>query len=795
MKLSINKMCRGQGTAYLLAAVSHEVETNIRFSAQSEKGRVLPLEAYHLDDKKDFVYFVLATPLLDTKDIFIKAEEIGLDGELLGIQTRHFSRSRIKWSSRLYYKIDSKQAYRLRDIDRFTYSSQIHIKPMYYSMAKSKHKILVKGIICCPQHETSPSLRLLESDGKEISSFEPFFQKPQAVLYDGVPRIEIGFTARVPDDKKTYCLVASGSEKCRAGFMCFDAPSRDYYRYLHTPSYFRFADFERWDPFAKDRIRKFELASPSDYIVDDGPLFSIVVPLYNTPIAFFKEMVNSVLGQLYQRWELILVNSTPENAKLSAALEQVYDERIHIVGLSKNLGISGNTNAGIEHASGDYIVFFDHDDVLDKLVLFRYAEKIMENPETDVLYCDEDFLTEDGHYINPHFKSDFNIDLLRCHNYITHLLAVRASYVQRLRLRSEFDGAQDYDFLLRLVEITQNIAHIPEVLYHWRMSDTSTAKSSGNKSYAEEAGLRALESHLVRCKLHASAGTSNFSCFYNTRYQVEGSPLVSIVIPNKDSVEVLSRCLKSIDEKTEYRKFEVIIVENNSELDETFEFYRLIEKQYAWIRVVYWPREFNYSKINNFGVHDARGEYLLLLNNDTEVISTSWLDSMLGFCQRDEVGVVGARLLYPDDTVQHAGVAMIYCNDFGEMGGPVHVFGHLDDEDPGYMNRSLFSQDVLIVTGACLMTKKSVYESVGGLTEKYAVAYNDVDYCLKVRREGHLVVYDADALLYHYESFSRGSDKVKERANRFISEQGMLRSDWPECFSESDPYYGRYVLS
>lgn len=275
---------------------------------------------------------------------------------------------------------------------------------------------------------------------------------------------------------------------------------------------------------------------------------------------------------------------------------------------------------------------------------------------------------------------------------------------------------------------------------------------------------------------------------------MKGDPLVSIIIPNKDSSEVLAQCIDSIYVKTEYKNFEIIVVENNSVLPETFEYYRALESEHSSVRVVTWPGEFNYSKINNFGAGFARGDYLLLLNNDVEVISPKWLGSMLGFCQREDVGAVGARLLYPDDTVQHAGVGMIFCKNRGEMGGPVHVFGHLDSGDPGYMNRAVISQDVSIVTGACLMTKRSVFDSVGGLSEQYAVAYNDVDYCLKVRRSGKLVVFDAAAELYHYESFSRGSDEADDKIERFVTEQGRLRMDWPRCFYRGDPSYTKYML-
>ena len=539
------------------------------------------------------------------------------------------------------------------------------------------------------------------------------------------------------------------------------------------------------------RSKRHLLADGKDYDFPNGPKFSIVVPLYHTPVEYFNEMASSVKSQLYSNWELLLINSTPQDEALNKAIAKFEDKRIRVITLDTNLGISDNTNVGIEAACGDYIVFFDHDDVMDKLVLSRYAAEIIHNKSIDALYCDEDLLLEDGTYANPHFKPDFNLDLLRCHNYITHLLCVRSDYARSFELRREYDGAQDYDFILRLAERTSRIAHVPEVLYHWRVSKTSTAGNPSAKSYAQTMGRKALEEHFARQGLRATVEDSEIPFLYRTRYEIKTESLISILIPNKDSVEVLSRCIESIYKKTLYRNYEIIIIENNSEEIGTFEYYERISNQYDNLKVVYWEGEFNYSAINNYGASFAAGRYLLLLNNDIEVISPNWLDSMLGFCQRDDVGIVGAKLLYPDDTIQHAGVAMSYCEGPHEMGGPIHVFANIDETDPGYMHRTQFSQDVSMVTGACLMTKRTLFDSLGGLNESYQVAYNDVDYCLRARRANMLVVYDANIRLYHYESFSRGSDKHGRKARRFISEQGRLRSDWPECFIDPDPYYGK----
>ena len=794
MGISIHKMCRGQGTAYLFAEFSKELEpSDFVFSAQDEKGVSLPLETYLLNKGASGLDgAVLATPLLETEKVVVTARS--RSNPAYPEWQKSFSRSRIKWSSRLFYKTDWETAHQIRDIDRFTFSNQIHVNVAYFYRATEVGQVILKGTVCAPQDETNISLSVLKRDGTKLNNPKLYTYATSSAFHDEVPRNETSFTLRLPDDDSTYCIVAEGSDRCRSGFLCLDRDARDMLFATHGPAYYSACDSSRWNDGYRRHLLKQRLIDPADYNYENGPLFSIVVPLYNTKTDLLNELVGSVTDQVYANWELVLVNSTPKNAKLKKVLTALTDPRIRVVELEQNLGISENTNAGTKVAKGDYIVFCDHDDVLNKMALARFAKVIVEDPTVDALYSDEDFLQEDGSHVFPHLKSDFNIDLLRAHNYITHLVSVRASLVAELPLRKEFDGAQDYDFLLRLSEKTDKIFHVREVLYHWRMCDTSTAKSADNKSYADEAGLRALNEHLERCGLNAQAEGFGLSFIYKTTYNVTGNPLVSIIIPNKDSVEVLSRCIDSVEEKTDYRNFEIVVVENNSTEDETFEYYKRVEAKHNNVKVVYWDGIFNYSQINNFGFRSCTGEYILLLNNDIEVIDSRWLSSMLGYCQRKEVGIVGAKLLYPDDTIQHAGVAMVHCDNPHMGGGPFHVFGNLDKCDKGYFNRAILSQDLSIVTGACLLTKRGLYEKLGGLNGDYRVLYNDVDYCLRVRREGLLVVFDAYATLYHYESFSRGFDNSPKKMQRYTAEKGRLMYEWPQYFYDADGYHSRAVL-
>ncbi|WP_419044444.1 glycosyltransferase family 2 protein [Enorma massiliensis] len=787
MHFSLGLICRGQGVAYISVSAECAEECELRFRAESEEGVLLPVEAYQIEGDKS----ILVTPLLETDSVVLICEAANSAGQVLEQKTKKLKRTQIKWLSRLNYKTSRGNAFKVRDIDRVTYTRQIHLNPTIYLDVPDADSTIVKGVICAPENEDNICLSLLAADGGVVEDFEPFIGSASNVLHEGVPRKEISFMARLPKNE-TFCLVASGENGSRSAFMCFDPPSREYYAAIYDPHMYRCSAPQRWSGISDARSRKLESASIEDYEFD-GVMFSIVVPLYNTPVPFLREMIDSVYSQFYQKWELLLVNSTPENGELTKELQQIRDTRVKVITLDKNYGIAGNTNCGIEAASGDYIVFFDHDDLLDPMALFEYASVLRDDADVDAIYCDEDFLNEEGSFVAPHFKSDFNLDLLRCHNYITHLLAVRSSFAKELWLDSSFDGAQDYDFLLRLVERTDKIAHVSKVLYHWRISDSSTAKSADNKGYADDAGRRALQAHYNRLGIAARVETTESSCFYHTVYEVLGSPKVSVIIPNKDSIAVLDRCLNSIADKTNYDNFEVIVVENNSESPETFDYYQKASDRFPFLRVVTWDGPFNYSAINNFGAGFATGDYYLLLNNDVEVIDPDWMRSMVSVCQRNDVGVVGAKLLYPDDTVQHAGVFMITCGSVNELGGPAHAFTHLDRSDAGYMRRASLVQDVSIVTGACLMTSRDVFEELNGLDEDYVVAFNDVDYCLRVRKSGRLVVYNPDALLYHYESFSRGSDSSGKNAERFIKEQGKLRARWSEYYLGGDPYFGAYA--
>lgn len=518
-----------------------------------------------------------------------------------------------------------------------------------------------------------------------------------------------------------------------------------------------------------------------------NPKFSIVVPLYKTPPKYLERLIQSVKGQTYANWELCLSDGSGEQSPLVEVLNryQQQDERIKVIRHQQALQIAENTNAAIEAASGDYVVFCDHDDELTAHALYECVIAVNEDPAIDVIYSDEDKMSMDGNkFFQPHFKPDFNIDLLCTVNYICHLFVVRKTLIERVgMLRREFDGAQDYDFILRCVEATDRIHHVPKILYHWRSHEDSTAENPESKLYAFAAGQKAVQAHYDRIKVNAVVTKGEYLGLYRTRFILDYEPLISIIIPNKDHIDDLERCIKSIDEKSSYHNYEYIIVENNSTEEQTFTYYNELEKNNRKVKVVYWEGNFNYSKINNFGARHASGEYLLLLNNDVEIINDDCLEELLGYCTRDDVGIVGARLYYEDDTIQHAGVVI----GFGGIAG--HCFVQQKRSFTGYCHRIICAQNYSAVTAACMMVKRSVFEAVGGLTPELEVAFNDIDFCLKVGAYGKLVVYNPYAQLYHYESKSRGLEDTPEKVARFNREIATFEKRWPKILAAGDPYY------
>ena len=584
--------------------------------------------------------------------------------------------------------------------------------------------------------------------------------------------------------------------------------------------------------YEKHKASEEELAAQRGRNFAVQPLISIVVPVYRTPERYLREMIESVLGQTYPNWELCLADGSGDagsgelrgekkepsagsgklrgekeelgvgsgksrggktepksDAERRRALLEEYarnDSRIRVLILEENRGIAGNTNAALGMAAGDYVGLLDHDDLLAPDALYEMAARLQGDDRPELLYTDEDKFSEgQAEHFQPNLKPDYNPDLLRSNNYICHFLVCARELLARVGgFDGAYEGAQDYDFILRCTEQARGICHIPRVLYHWRTHAQSTADNPLSKQYAYEAGRRAIVAHLARVGLEGEVSCKKDFGFYRVRYHVSSEPLVSIIIPNKDEKETLEKCLASIKDRTKYRNYEIIIVENNSKTDEIFSFYKEIDGRDS-IRVVYWNKEFNYSAINNFGVRQAKGSYFVFLNNDIEVISEDWMDEMLGHCQRPGTGIVGVRLYYPDDTIQHAGIIV----GIGGVGGC--MFTGMKRSHSGYLHKESLQQDLSAVTAACMMVSRKAFESAGGFEEKLAVAFNDIDFCLRVREKGYLVVYDPYAELYHYESKTRGMEDTPEKVRRFQSEIEFMRTRWISILKNGDPYYNR----
>ena len=520
----------------------------------------------------------------------------------------------------------------------------------------------------------------------------------------------------------------------------------------------------------------------------NGPKISIVVPLYNTPQNFLEELLDSVQNQTYRNWELCMVDAgQDENVARIVKARARTDERIRYQKLTENEGIAGNTNHGFEMVQGDYIALLDHDDILHPCALWYVAKAVAEQG-ADFVYTDEvTFEGDIDHLTVYHFKPDYMLDNLRSNNYICHLSVFKTSLLAKVGggERAEYNGSQDYDLYLRLTEQAEKVVHIPHLLYYWRSSPTSVASNISAKLYCLEAAVKALYAHYERVGVPVDAVTMipNTPGFYKTDYTITKPGRVSILIPTCDHIDDLETCIESIYDRTTYPDFEVILIENNSKDPETFRTYERMQKEHPDnLKVVTWEgKGFNYSALNNFGEKYATGEYILLLNNDTEVITPKWLEEMVMYAQQERVGCVGVKLLYPDDTIQHAGIG------FGFLTLAGHMHKNFPAGHPGYMGRLVYAQDVYAVTAACLMVRKDVYEQVGGLDESFAVAFNDVDFCVRVREAGYTNVFTPFAQLYHYESKSRGLDESPEKRKRFVSEVERFQKRWKAQLEAGDP--------
>lgn len=788
MKVTRGVLCRDRGMIYQRLSIERDDPTDdISLAVSTKYAEDTPFNLYPYGDD-----YVLCLPDLQAEQKVVCTERAA-DGTEVATTYFIVSSGFSKWESRINYRLSRDEAFAIRNYNERFFTRQAAV--VFTEVCAGKVRRVLRGFAVVPSVDPGPmEITLLDSRGVPVGETRTFDNFSDGDFYknDSNPYASCSFFVEVPGYVMTYTVVAH-----------FPAhPELDNFSCLEKNAYremiLKFLDdsedascdgqYGQW--FFGHRASAGELERQRRVRFSQEPTFSIIVPLYHTPLGLFTEMADSVLDQSYGNWELILVNSTPEDADLSdlVASYAAADERIKVVTLDANYGITENTNYGVKEATGDYVAFFDHDDVLEPAILFEYAAAINEDPSIDVLYCDEDKLYDNGCYGGPHFKPDFSIDQLRNNNYICHMLTIRKSILDKVgpTPKELYDGAQDHYLTLRVSEETSHIHHVPKVLYHWRATAGSTALSADNKTYATDAGIRAVQSHLDRLGIAGTVTEYGRPFTYRVRYALDGQPLVSIVIPSHDKPDVLRACVGSILDKTEYPNYEIVIVENNSTDEGIFGYYRELEASGKPIRVVEWKGEgFNFSAIVNHGVKESKGELVLLLNNDTEVIDGDWLEILAGYASREDVGAVGPRLYFPDDTYQHAGLAVTGY-------GVSRLFINMPEENAPskYMTYHDMTRNVSAVTGACLMTRRSVWDELDGFDEKLSVAFNDVDFCLRAAEQGYLVVFTADTSLYHYESLTRGKDDEGEQSRiRMMRELSALRERWADVYVKGDPYY------
>lgn len=574
-----------------------------------------------------------------------------------------------------------------------------------------------------------------------------------------------------------YCILSNN------GLRCF---GEVFLRYLRARG-----QYKRWIEANEPNEERLSRISAECKNFDYKPKISIIMPTWNTAGKYLKAAIESVLVQTYDNWDLCIADGGSTSYWVKGILEDYarMDSRVKVVFLKQNRGIAANSNRALKLANGEFVGFLDHDDTIAPFAFYELIRILNKKQELDFIYSDEDKIDKDGNRSNPFFKPDWSPDMFLSCNYPIHISILRKKLLDDLRgFKDEYNGSQDYDLLLRASEVIEetNIAHIPKILYHWRTISTSTANSCRAKPYAYEAAKKALADAMYRRGIEFDEIIDGlWQGSYRIKYKILGDPRVSIIIPTKDKKDLMKRCIDSIFTKTTYENYEIVLVDNQSKESETFCYYDELKNSPKRIRLLRYDDAFNYSAINNFAVSNCDSDYILFLNNDTEVISPEWLSAMIEHIQRPDVGAVGAKLLFPNGFIQHCGVILGY--------GDPPIAGHHYCRYPdraGYFGVINSIRDFSAVTGACMMTKMSLFEEVGGLDEEnLAISLNDIDYCLKLREKGYLIVYTPYATLYHHESVSRGYDDTPKNKLRFQREIEHFRGRWGEMIDNGDPYY------
>lgn len=782
MRINILGRCRGEEKLYLLLHIGGCAGSSISVSSRV-RGSGFQLPAYSVELSSDGAGREIVVILFDTDvdQILSVQDDCGNNADI-AIRPKVFS-----LASKLNGRFRKTTCERIRSIDSKGLLGSI-VLSCELAVPRPDGRILIKGSYV---HSDSPlelEVRVFDRTGMQVG-------KDSKIIGVDCSGLETAFSSlisqgyysvSVPNLNQPLCLALFDGDGNQVGSELvldkFKLKTLSEEMKVRFSSAFDQDGYEDW--LLSHRLTADQISAQSMHEFSHRPLFSIIVPLYKTPLAFFRDMADSVLRQTYENWELVLVNSTPEDAPLAQLISDYVrqDTRIKLIELEGNFGITENTNRGIEVASGDFICFFDHDDVLEPDILFEYASALNSNDAIDLLYCDEDKLFPDGHFGNPTFKPDFSLDMIRDNNYICHLLTVRKSVYDRIEpSTSDLDGAQDHAMVLKIVEQGGEVHHVPRILYHWRMSENSTAANADSKPYATLAGIRAVQQHLDRVGIEAVVECSHGRAFrYLPKYSVKDSPLVSVIVPTTGRSATLQKFLSSLCRST-YSNYEVILVGVADCMQSILDAGDCL-KDGPGCRFVEAPGSFAISQWLNAGASAALGSILIFCHDDIIPMNDDWIGVLVGHCLRDEVGVVGTMTLSEDGTIQQAGLAYIGSEIINLSAG-------ISSESPGYIFLPHTTRNVSAVDGACLAVRRSVFSEIGGFDETYLRAYSNVDLCFKAEESGYLTVYTPEAVLKHLSVSDGGSVGQRRRGSEYYQDKAQLLQLWNEKLSKSDPFF------
>lgn len=774
--------CRGEEKLYMLLRIDGCSPDFISVSASSRESAVL-LPASYVVLSSDGVSCELVVVLFDTRINQVLRIEDRDGGKMeLPIYPRVFSLAS-KFNGRFRKKLCSK----IRSIDSYGLFSSIALS-CELVVPQANGGAIIKGAYACPCSSPKFEVRAFDRMGKMVGSDSRVIGV-DSVDHEASISCSVArgyYSVSVPSLREPLCLALFDGQGNQVGAeLVLDQFKL---KVLSDEMRMRFSSaldqdgYENW--LFSHRLTIEQMSAQTNYVFRYRPLFSIIVPLYKTPLPFFRDMADSVLRQTYENWELILVNSTPADLPLAQLVSEYEnrDERIKVVNLDDNYGITENTNRGIEAADGDFVCFFDHDDVLEPDILFEYASALNADNDINLLYCDEDKLFPDGHFGNPTLKPDFSLDMIRDNNYICHLLAVRKAVYDRIEpSTSDLDGAQDHAMVLKIIEQGGNVHHVPRVLYHWRMSENSTAANSDSKPYATIAGIHAVQQHLDRLGVDATVECSHGRAFrYLSKYSIKNAPLVSIVIPTAGRSLSLTRFLSAL-RRSDYREIEVTLVSSKDCMNDISAVCSSINDDIK-CQVVEAPGDFAISRWLNAGADAAHGSVLVFCHDDIVPVNDDWISVLVGHSLRSEVGVVGTMTLSDDNTIQQAGLAYIGSEIINLSAG-------IAFESPGYIFLPHTTRNVSAVDGACLAVRREVFAEVGGFDIAYSRSYSNVDLCFRAEQSGYLTVYTPEAVLKHLSVSDGGSVGLRRRNAVYYRDKAHLLLSWSEKLSEDDPFF------